>query len=92
MIAITLEITLPCGCAAKHRVCHEYDPEPPSPGFMKVDFNGPTSMSPDRLIQRFGEHSTQLLAYWYQVHFIKENRHRCELVSEDNPMGLIPKR
>lgn len=37
---------------------------------------------------KFGEQAHTRLAHWFAV---RSARHRCELVSEDNPYGLLPK-
>lgn len=39
----------------------------------------------------FLEHGAEILSFWFTIRIEKEKRHRCELVSEENPNGIAPK-
>ena len=48
-------------------------------------------VTPEQLKQRI-LFAAEILPYWYEHRFFVEKRHRCELVSADNPNGLAPKK
>jgi hypothetical protein len=71
-----LSVKLPCGCAVRHKVSSEQaDGEVITPEALKK-----ASIT-----------AAEIMAYWYETRFFKEKRHRCELVSDSNPMGIAPK-
>ena len=72
----SFSVTLPCGCEVKHTVAEE-------------QAEGEV-ISPETLM-KFFDYSSKVLAFWYEVRFFKEKRHRCELVSDTNPLGLAPR-
>ncbi len=72
----TFSVNLPCGCEVHHTVAEE-------------QLDGEV-VTPEALT-KFLDFSSNILAFWYEVRFFKEKRHRCELVSDSNPMGIAPK-
>lgn len=42
-------------------------------------------------VEDFMEWATPILAHWYDTRINKEQRHRCELVSSENPNGFAPR-
>ena len=69
-------VNLPCGCTVRRKVSSEQaDGEVVTPKAFKEAFVA----------------AAEIGTYWYEERFFKEKRHRCELVSDSNPMGLAPK-
>ncbi len=69
-------IKLPCGCTVGQKVSSEQgDGEVVTPEAFKKAFVS----------------AAEIGSFWYETRFFKEKRHRCELVSASNPMGIAPK-
>ncbi len=69
-------VKLPCGCAVKRKISREQaDGEVVTPEAFKEAFVT----------------AAEIGAYWYETRVFNEKRHRCELVSDSNPMGITPK-
>lgn len=69
-------LKLPCGCTVGQKVSSEQgDGEVVTPEAFKEAFVS----------------AAEIGSFWYETRFFKEKRHRCELVSASNPMGIAPK-
>lgn len=73
---IEVSVKLPCGCVARQKISSEQgDGEVVTPEAFKKAFVA----------------AAEVGSFWYETRFFKEKRHRCELVSASNPMGIAPK-
>ena len=70
-----MEIELDCGCKVQHGVASEHDYD----------------LADQSRIDIYGREAAKCLAYWASSRFAEEDRHRCELVSDENPYGLTPR-
>ena len=69
-------VKLPCGCAVGHKIsCEQGDGE---------------AITPEAFEKAF-MYAAEIGSFWYETRFFKEKRHRCELVSASNPMGIAPR-
>ena len=69
-------VKLPCGCTVGQKVSREQ-------GEGEV-------VTPEAFKEAFMS-AAEIGSFWYETRFFKEKRHRCELVSASNPMGIAPK-
>lgn len=71
-----LSTKLPCGCAVRLKVVNEQaDGEVITP----------------KALKKASIAAADIMVFWYETRFFKEKRHRCELVSDSNPMGIAPR-
>lgn len=69
-------VKLPCGCTVRQKISSEqHDGEVVTPEAFKKAF----------------AYAAEIGSFWYETRFFNEKRHRCELVSDSNPMGIAPR-
>ena len=69
-------LKLPCGCTVRQKISSEQD-------------DGEV-VTPEALKKAF-VWAADIGSFWYETRFFNEKRHRCELVSASNPMGITPR-
>ena len=70
-----IRLELECGCNIEHGVASSHE----------YDLND------DEQVAEYGSSAANTLAYWARCRFVLEKRHKCELVTKDNPCGLLPR-
>lgn len=81
---ITLEVQLDCGCWVGHALRDE------GPFSAVEDFGSDEFAKPGKRVSAFFSHASEILGYWFHNRLTMRG-HRCELVSPENPNGILPK-